>query len=298
MTDQILVIGGKGILGKIISEYFAENQYSVRVSVRFLPATKTPNIEYVETGDLGEFEGWPKLFENVGVVIFAAGMAHVDPSKVCNDVAINQNAAVPAKIAEFAKVYGVSKFIFLSSIKVNGSETSGQEMFKESDDAKPSDIYGRSKLKAENLLAQLVSSKFSCISLRIPLVISPNAKGNIGLFRKIIKARIPVPIGALNKNRRSVLFSQELCVLIKKLIVSQEIGSKTLLVRHPVLLSTLEIYQSVAKIENIRPIVFSIPFWIISAVLHLHPFRRGRSQMIGDLVIEPNFHIPNEYGDD
>jgi nucleoside-diphosphate-sugar epimerase len=144
------------------------------------------------------------VFDEVGTVIHCAGIAHSKDTQSMHEVNVQQTI----ELARASMDAGVSKFIFLSSIGVNGKSTFTP--FDESSSCEPYDEYSRSKFEAELELKKLVAgSEMNLVIVRPPLVYGPDAKGSFNLLIKLCKSRIPLPFLLFN-NKKSFIFVENL----------------------------------------------------------------------------------------
>jgi UDP-glucose 4-epimerase len=124
------------------------------------------------------------------------------------------NVDASARLADAAAVAHVKRFIFLSSIKVNGL-TSGDRPFTADDEPRPTEPYGKSKLAAESALRKVAAaSNLELVILRPGLVYGPNPRGSVLQLMRIVDRGFPRPLASVN-NRRSLLAVQNLCDLIQ-----------------------------------------------------------------------------------
>ena len=199
MQKQICIVtGANGFLGKELCPYLEAKGLDVIRCVR----TKNKPQEF-ETGDLALFKDWSKLLENAHTVIHLAAKVH-DMSNPPLEVYMSQNRDVTYKLAEEAKKYGVKKFIFLSSIKVNG-EFTDEKPFTAEDTPHPQDPYGFSKLEAEKkILALHEPGIFEVIVIRPCLIYGRQVKANFRQLVKLVKLQLPLPFASV-QNKRSLV---------------------------------------------------------------------------------------------
>jgi UDP-glucose 4-epimerase len=154
----------------------------------------------------------------------------------------------------FAKATGADRFVFLSSIKVMGEQTILGSPFTEKTHSSPEDIYGLTKLEAENVVRE---SGISSVVLRSPLVYGPNAKGNFRLLTKLAQSGIPLPFASI-QNRRSLIGLDNLCSAILTCCAHPAADGKIYLVSDGKPISTPELLRQMAIAQQ-RPIRL-IPF--------------------------------------
>ena len=198
----------------------------------------------------------------------------------------NVNVDITASIANASVSAGVKKFIFLSSIKVNGEETR-EVHFKYDSDCNPQDAYGKTKLEAEQaLIAICHSTPMNFVVLRPPLVYGIGAKGNLATVLKLLKSGLPMPLGAID-NRRSLISIENLCSIIIKCIGHSNANNRVLLVSDGKPRSTPEIFSLIGEIHDCRATLISVPIAIINRILSFN--KETLKKLTGDLVIDSRF---------
>lgn len=216
-ANTVLVTGATGFVGKTLCQTLRERGWNVRAAVRSeLPAGSLPVDEIVKVGEIHESTDFSIALRNVQAVIHLAARVHVmhDPSAdpLASFRAINVGGT--KRLAEMARDAGVKRFVFVSSIKVNGESTTGKPPYTEDSIPAPVDAYGISKLEAEQLLFAMHSeSGMQVTVLRPPLVYGPGVKGNVLRLLKIAEKGVPLPLGLI-KNRRSMVGVGNLSALL------------------------------------------------------------------------------------
>ena len=265
---KVLVTGASGFVGRCLCEHLTKRGHLVTASVR---SSETPPIENINSsivvGDLGPDTDWTKALENQEVVIHLAARTHV-----MNETATNPEAKYLRVNVESTKrlilqmlEQDVSRFIFMSSVKVNGEQTTVQP-YSESQPSQPEDAYGRTKHQTELLI--LNSPDLKSTIIRSPLVYGPNVKGNFLKLIQLSERGLPLPIGMI-KNRRSLIFLENLIdAIIQSLESSAAIG-QTYLVSDNADISTPELFRAVANALNkpSRLIPFPVFFLRLAGVL-------------------------------
>jgi UDP-glucose 4-epimerase len=151
-------------------------------------------------------------FSRFDVVFHVAGIAHVSTKKSMKDLYFKINRDLAVETARLSKTAGVKQFIFMSSMIVyNSKET------KITADTKPNpdNFYGLSKLEAEEQILRLQSNSFQTVILRPPMIYGPNSKGNFLKLKILAKKTLIFPD---IKNKRSMLYIDNLCRVIKEII--------------------------------------------------------------------------------
>ena len=201
----VLVTGASGFIGRAVCAAFARRGWQVRSAVR-----DRATIEGAQTV-LGSLErGWP--VDGVDVVVHLAGIAHQLHGKAAESTYRALNCEATERLASAAIQAGVRRFVFMSSIKVNGERTSIDRPFHASDTPQPEDRDARSKRDAERALAGL-SGKMEVVVVRPPLVYGPGVRANFLRLVRLVDRGLPLPLGAV-RNRRSLIYVGNLADLI------------------------------------------------------------------------------------
>lgn len=209
-----LVTGANGFIGQALCSFLVEAQVSVRGIIRF-GRPEIPGVEYY-TGAFDDLKLLERSLIDVDCVIHLAGRAHKVKDKVQNPLdafrAINVHATLA--LAKASLEAGVKRFVFISSIGVNGSQTIKGGFNEESTPAPHAD-YAVSKFEAEQALRILLSgSEMELVIIRPPLVYAGNAPGNFKRLLKLVKTGVPLPFADV-KNQRSMIALENLVSFIK-----------------------------------------------------------------------------------
>jgi nucleoside-diphosphate-sugar epimerase len=160
----------------------------------------------------------------------------------------------------------VKRFIFISSIKVNGEETMLSGVFKPDDVPRPSEPYSVSKYETENaLLSFSRRTQLKVIIIRPPLVYGPSAKGNFSTLLKCITQGIPLPLSAITNNRRSLVSLYNLMDLIACCMVHPNASNQIFLASDGEDLSTHDLILRVSKALGVVPRLFYVPHLALKA---------------------------------
>ena len=206
-----IVTGATGFIGRALTADLLSKACEIKALVRQSSMALPLAVEQVVVGDLAELtldEASSFLreeFNGVDVVVHAAARVHVMRDDVFDPLAEfrKMNCDATLVLARLAAESGIRRFVFLSSIGVNGNNS--QKPFTENDSPKPHDLYAISKHEAEQgLLALAEETGMEVVIIRPPLVYGPNAPGNFGSLVKWMNRPIPLPFGAIH-NQRSLV---------------------------------------------------------------------------------------------
>jgi nucleoside-diphosphate-sugar epimerase len=292
---KVLVTGATGFIGKSLCKYLFEAGYSVTGSVRDVHrANNYQKNVLIDTLDAST--DWTKALRDCDVVIHLAGRAHILNSKNINNIDNyrENNTEATLNLAKQAVELGVSRFIFLSSIGVNGISTNGLA-FKPNDRPSTHSPYTKSKLEAEiglKLIGQ--ESKMQIVIIRSPAVYGIGAPGNFGLIEKLIRYNIPMPFGCI-KNKRSLISLGNLLELLLLSIESKKVKNQLYLVCDNEDFSTPDIVRLMGKIICKKPIIFNFPVKLLLIFFYLIRKEKAAQSLISDLQVDNQLAI-NDLG--
>lgn len=203
---RILITGANSYIGTSVEKHLAQ----------------WPEEYQVDTIDMVDGSWREKSFSGYDSVFHVAGIAHFNTKKLDKTEQKKYwavNAELPVEVAKKAKADGVKQFIFLSSMSVYGERGSIKQPVIITNKTKPypKDIYGRSKLAAEEGLTDFLEKSFAVCLLRPPMIYGPGSKGN---YQHIIKAARQLPLFPNIRNQRSMLRIDLLCDFVKGLVDS------------------------------------------------------------------------------
>jgi len=260
---KIFLTGVTGFVGSVLlTELQKRPAYHVVSAVRFVTSFASDDV--VVVGNLDGTTDYSAALTNVNVVIHAAARAHIMRDEVDEplDGYRKVNVEGTLNLARQAVNAGVKRFIYISSIKVNGERTTAFRNFTEADTAAPEDLYGVSKDEAEKGL-RLMAQKtgLQVVIIRPPLVYGPGVKANFLSLIKLAVTRIPLPFGSVN-NHRSMVYVGNLVDFIIHCIDHPKAANQTFLVSdgHDVSLSELIrlIRQSMKRPAWLIPVPVSL----------------------------------------
>ncbi len=286
--EKILVTGATGFIGQaLVQHLLAKNK---RVSAAF--HRSRPNcldnqsVNWVNY-NLDDKESLFNIaLSDVDVVIHLAGLAH-QSSKQAQNSLIKINVENTERLVLAASNAGVKRFIFISTIKVYG-EISSAEGFTEIDLPNPSDLYGESKLLAENRLIKICETSMMQYTIfRVPLVFGPGVKANFFDLMKIVYHGVPLPFSAV-ENLRSLIYVENLCHAIS-ISLEKTITANKLFLLKDIDISTPQLMKSFSKAFGIQSRIFPMPIFFLK-FLSMILLNSGRlEKLITSLTIDDSY---------
>ena len=254
---KVLVTGANGFIGSALCAHLSDLSHEVVPIIR--RGSELPLGQIVLPNDE---QMWKSVLNRCDVVIHLAGRAHVmrerNPDPLGAFRAANLEPTL--QLAHRAVEAGVKRFIFISSIKVNGEVTMLSGVFKPDDVPRPLEPYSVSKYETEKaLLSFALKTQLEVVIIRPPLVYGPSAKGNFATLLKCINQGIPLPLSAITNNRRSLVSLYNLMDLIVCCMVHPNASNQIFLASDGEDLSTHDLLLKVSKALGVVPRLFYVP---------------------------------------
>lgn len=260
---SILVTGASGFVGRNL--------------VAALAAVRRPFMALGrDAGEADATTDWSPMLGGARCVVHLAGRHVGDQPTFERDIAMTLN------LARQASAHGVERFVFLSSIKVNGEVTRPGRVFCEADTPEPLDTYGKSKLRIEQALAEI---DLPVTIVRAPLVYGPGVVGN---FRKLINAverGWPLPLGAV-ENQRSMVAVGNLCDFIMRVLDEPDAVGETYVLADGEDVSTAELLRRLARSLNRPSRLFPVAPHLLETGLRFAGLGGVADRLIRDLRVD------------
>lgn len=282
---KILITGSNGFLGQYLCQFLAEKNYSILAQTRKAQTFALPNISNINF-DLNDNLHNIDLSQ-VEVIIHCAGRAHImnETSTSPLDAYRQTNVQGTLNLAKKAVQSGVKRFIYLSSIKVNGEETR-ETPFKPDDLFKSNDPYGVSKYEAEQELLELAkNAKLEVVIIRPVLIYGPHVKANFKNMINLANKKIPLPIGCLD-NKRSIVSVYNLADLIEVCLTHPNAKNEIFLVSDQDDISVKQLFEKLAHYQNNKLMILPIPKKLISLLATLVGKGAMASRLCSELVVD------------
>lgn len=264
---KILITGGTGFVGsKTVSACLCRGNI-VSATRRNPQKQFQSGVIPIQIKDIGPDTIWREYLEGKECVIHTAARAHIMNDTVNNPIAAYQriNTEGTLNLAKQAAQSGIRRFIFISSIKVNGESTKKGESFHPDDVPLAKDPYGISKLKAEFGLREIAdASGMEIVIIRPTMVYGPGVKGNFLSMLHWIDKRIPLPLGGIN-NKRSMVALDNLVDLILKCVDNPLAANQIFLASDGEDISTSELLRLIGNALDRPARLFSLPQEFVEA---------------------------------
>ncbi|PYE30187.1 nucleoside-diphosphate-sugar epimerase [Idiomarina fontislapidosi] len=282
MDNRILLTGASGFVGGAL---FKNIELSSNVEVSVAVRSKSSEFKHLNCWivDFASFSDISEVLKRQDVVVHTAAVAHNKKIRISSDFEhINTRATL--RLAQQAAECGVKRFIFVSSIGVNGNISS--KPFTELDIPKPSETYAESKWRAEQGLWEIQESTgMEIVIIRPPLVYGPNAPGNFATLTRWVEKGIPLPLGAVN-NRRSYIAIDNLVDFITTCIDHPLAANETFLIADGEDISTTHLLHKVANAMDKPSRLIPVPERLLTLGATMLGKRDMARRLLGSLQVD------------
>lgn len=288
VLSRVLITGADGFVGKALCAEMFSRGWKVRASVRSREKIKSlpEEIQIVETGSIGPDTGWIHALDNVDLVVHLAGRVHVMKDSSSDPLSEYRivNTAGTEKLARSAASSGVRRFIFMSTVKVNGE---GREVqYCEDDIPGPLDPYGISKWEAEKIIKAIANETgMETVIIRTPMVYGPEVKANFLKLLKAVDRGIPMPVASVN-NRRSIIYLGNLVDSIIACINHPGAAGQTYFVSDGEDVSTPELIRQIAEALGKPARLFQLPLFILRLAGGITGKSQAMDRLTGSLAVD------------
>lgn len=284
---KVLVTGASGLVGRSLCAHLAGRQMSVCAAVRSTTPALT-GFEQVLVGNVNGSTDWRAALFDVEIVVHLAARVHVMHDKSSDPLAEFREVNVQGtlELARQAVAAGARRFVYVSSVKVNGESTCPGQAFLESDSPKPQDDYGISKHEAEQGLRQLaLETGLEVVIVRPPLVYGPGVKANFAALMRAVQKGWPLPLGAV-KNRRSLVALDNLTDFIRTVITHPAAANQIFLISDGHDLSTAELIRAIADAAHTRARLIAVPLWMLELAGRFSGKTQTVERLCGNLQVD------------
>lgn len=277
MSKRVLVTGANGGIGHALCQSLEANEFEVFGGIRSHDKAVSLSQPLVY-GDITQ----PIAFhESLDVVVHSAGLAHQSHSESFHAV----NLEGTKHVIRAARLAGIKRFVFLSSIKVLAG-SSEPEALTDQSQPKPSDPYAKSKFEAEEYIKEYAKQYgLELVIIRLPLVVGLEKDvGNLKSLLGLIKKGIPLPLGGIH-NQRSFIHIDNLCELVRLCITEPSAAGETFNVADATF-STPELIDLLARSYQLKSKLFPIPLVLLKGLLTMVGKRDSFEKLAGSLYIQ------------
>ena len=248
---KVFMTGSNGFVGAALVQRLLADEPTTKIvaTVRSPVCDFPTGVEFIVVGGIDEANDWCNTLTGCEVVVHLAARVHVmqeaaaDPLEEFRRV----NVQGTLNLAGQAAAAGVRRFVFVSSIKVNGEATKLGRPFTADDVSAPLDAYGVSKMEAEQGLREIArQTGMKVVIIRPPLVYGPGVKANFAFMMRWLKSGVPLPLGAIH-NQRSLVALDNLVDLLVTCITHPAAANQTFLISDGEDISTTELFRRMGQ---------------------------------------------------
>jgi len=294
---RVLVTGANGFVGQTLVQHLLAEKDAGLFAV--LAACRQPDrypgpalaiaLPDLDGADVGVALDLMLAQHPVDVVVHLAARVHVMNEKSSDPLASFRavNVAGSLALAQAAAKHGAKRFVYVSSVKVHGESTPMGQPFTVTQKPMPEDAYGVSKWEAEQALTQLcLSTGMELVVVRPPLIYGPGVKANLAALAKLVQRGIPLPLGGITNNRRSLVGVDNLCSCLLQCIVNPQAVGQAFLVSDGHDLSTADLCRNLALSMGRQPALWSIPVQWLKCLAMLPRLGGVLQRLMGSLQVD------------
>ncbi|WP_333983324.1 UDP-glucose 4-epimerase family protein [Ectopseudomonas khazarica] len=285
---RVLLTGASGFVGRAVqARLLVDGLHRLRCAQRKAPVAPLAGVEYCLAPSLEAEADWSQALADVDAVIHCAARVHVMHEQAADPLAEFRRANVEGtlRLAQQAVAAGVRRFVFVSSIKVNGEQTLPGQAYRADDVSDATDPYGISKREAEDeLLALAAETGLEVVIVRPPLIYGPGVKANFLSMMRWLQRGVPLPFGAIG-NRRSLVALDNLVDLLVVCLTHPAASGQRFLVCDGEDLSTTELLRRLSAALGRTARLLPVPQALIEWAAILLGRRQLNQRLCGSLQI-------------
>ena len=277
---KLLLTGSTGFLGNALKKKLREHDL-ILTSRSF---DKDASIFFKK--NISSKENFSECLKDIEVVIHTAARVHQMKDEASNPIYMETNCMGTLNLANQASLAGVKRFIFISSIKVNGEQSDFDIPFRYNDLPAPRGQYAISKAKAEEGLLKISNeTNMEVTIIRPPLVYGPCVQANFASLLNLAKLNLPLPLGSVN-NKRSLIALDNLVNLIITCIDHPNAGNQIFLASDNNDVSTSELFSIMVKAYGMQPRLINVNLRFLKFVAGLAGKKNMIERLCGDLIVD------------
>ena len=285
---RVLVTGASGFVGRTLIHTLSLRSHEIVAAMRAAPSDRDTPSNSVAIGDINATTNWSAALHGADAVVHLAARVHVMRDTAIDPLAefrrVNTDGTL--NLARQAAAAGVKRFIFLSSIGVNGNSTSQGKIFTENSASLPHDPYSVSKHEAEvGLRAISKSTGMEIVIIRPTLVHGSKAPGNFGKLTRLVAKGLPLPLASI-QNRRSFVGIDNLVDFIITCLEHPAAANETFLVSDGEDLSTPDLIRRMARAMDRPARLLPVPKSVLMAAAAMLGKRDKAQRLCGSLQVD------------
>jgi UDP-N-acetyl-alpha-D-quinovosamine dehydrogenase len=287
ITGRFLVTGANGFVGRQLTAKIARRGGQFRAALR----ASSPHFSDNDSVILCRIDGrtdWAEALRDIDVVIHLAARVHVMHENSANPLEDFRRSNVNGTehLARSAAACGVKRMVYVSTIKVNGESTRGNQEFTEADAPSPQDPYGISKWEAEQILWRIASQTgLEIVVVRPPLVYGPGVKGNFMQMLSVVARGYPLPFASV-ANLRSLIYVENLADALIACATQPAAAGQTYLVSDGEDVSTPDLLRRLAAEMEVPSRLFACPVSMLNLAGRLTGKTRQFDRLLGSLRVD------------
>lgn len=287
--ETVLITGANGFVGRALSTKLISHGRDVcgTLLVHESRNSLISGVEPVVIDPVGPFTNWDHAFIGVDTIVHLAARVHIMHESSADPLSDFRliNTMGTERLAHEAAAAGVNRFVFMSTIGVNG-DNSGESVFYEGDKPHPHNEYSISKWEAERCLFEISKTTgMEVVIIRPPLVYGSNAPGNFGALVRLVHKGIPLPLGAIH-NKRSMVGLDNLVDFIITCIDHPAAANQTFLVADGEDLSTTELLRRVGQAMGKPARLIPVPMSVLKFGARLLGKQAMAQRLCGNLQVD------------
>ena len=284
---RVLVTGANGFVGQAFCKEAIARGINTSAATRSY-CEILPNIKGFVVGDIHKETDWSMALKDRDVVIHLAARVHVmldsadDPLTEFRKV----NTVGTEHLARSAAANGVKRFVYISSVKVNGEETTGNQSYSENSLPNPQDPYSISKWEAEQELQRVAEETgLEVVIVRTPLVYGADVKGNFAQMISVLKRGLPLPFASV-RNKRSLIYVGNLVDALLLCATHPAAAGQTYLVSDGEDLSTSDLLHNLSTAMGRASRLFKFPITLLKIAGRLTGKSKQTDRLLGSLQVD------------